>query len=137
MRFSEFFQSDFSHPLRTRFVAFVLIVGVGSFFIRMLATLHQKSNLLHEERAKKEIELRGLTVERERLEKEIIFLQRQSALEREAKARLNYQKEGEEVVIVVPDDKKTAAVVEAIPKQLSVRERLTALLLRFLERMIP
>lgn len=113
----DFFQS---RSLRTRniwkrlFLIGVLVLIAG-FFLNGVVELHKKLALIKAEQAKKQAELQKLIQERERLEKEIAFLQSQSALEREAKARLNFKKPGEEVVIVVPDEKPALQAIASVP----------------------
>ena len=109
MRLLEFFQNTSFSSAWRRITALVLLLAIGSFFTHTLITLHQKSVSIREERAKKESELSLLIAERERLQREIDHLKQQSALEREVKARLNFKKEGEEVVVVVPDEERSAA----------------------------
>ncbi|MEK7067358.1 MAG: septum formation initiator family protein [Patescibacteria group bacterium] len=130
MRFFNFFQSDSANSIGRRFMALVLVLGIGVFFTKTIIQLYQKSKILGVEREKQESKLRTLTLERERLENEIDFLKRNGTVEREAKARLNYKKDGERVVVVVPAEKSTAAVAESLPVEISFRERFFKLILR-------
>ena len=101
--------------------------------MRTIAQLYMRSNLLRAERERKEAERKALLTERERLENEIALLKEQSTIEREAKARLNYKKQGEEVVVVVPEARQTASVAEAVPKARSWHERFVAFVLNLLD----
>jgi cell division protein FtsB len=88
-----------------RFLVIAVTLGVVGFFAQGVYQLYKKSTFIHEERQKKEETLKALVAERQRLESEIEFLKSQSAIEREAKSRLNFKKPGEEVVVVVPEEK--------------------------------
>lgn len=96
---------------------------IALFLARGVWQLYGKMTLLREEKNKKERELAALVKERERLESEIAYLQGTSALEREAKLRLNYKKSGEEVVIVAPEEQHHATVTEIAPAK-SLFERI-------------
>ena len=130
MKFLNFFQSDSANSIGRRFIALVLVLFIGAFFMRTIIQLYQKSKILGIEREKQESKLRVLILERERLENDIDFLKQNGTVEREAKARLNYKKEGENVVVVVPAEKSTAAVVESLPVEISFRERFFKFILR-------
>lgn len=65
--------------------------------------LYQKSESIQSEREKKEAELSAIREKRSVLQSEIDFMKTESALEREAKSRLNYKREGEEVVVIIPE----------------------------------
>ncbi len=129
MKFFNFFQSDFDHSIRRRFIALILVLFVGAFFTKTVIQLYQKSKILGVEREKKELKLHALISERERLENEIDFLKRNGAMEREAKARLNLKKEGENIVVVVPAEKSVAAVAESLPVEISFQKRFGKLIL--------
>ena len=90
-----------------------LSIIIGIFLVCMFIVfwqgifhLYQKSQVLDNDRGEKSKILSYLIDERKKLEAEITFLKSDSALEREAKSRLNYKKEGEEVVVIVPEEKK-------------------------------
>lgn len=114
MAFFEFFQSESAKETWKRIGALALVVVVVGFFVNVAAGLYSKSRMLKGERQKKEEELSLVRKENERLRTEIQFLGSESALEREAKSRLNYKKPGEEVVIIVPPEEKQTATTSPV-----------------------
>lgn len=101
--------------LQNRNLAFWHILKIAVFwvvfgiFITGVYHLHEKSADLKNEREKRSQNLVRLLDDKKELEAGIAFLQSESALEREAKSRLNYKKIGEEVVVVVPEEKPTSS----------------------------
>lgn len=133
MKFFDFFQSDSNYySVWQRLIALFVIIAFGVFFAKTLTSLYQKSQRLRAERERKEKDLAALVTERKRLEKEIAILRQESSVEREAKARLNYKKEGERVAVIIPEEKNTASVVAAFPREYSWRERFRRYIARFL-----
>lgn len=117
MKLFDFFQETQFGEIIKRVGVVIGGAALAIFFIHGLWQLYDTARILQRERAEKEAELSALVKERERLEAEIAYLKSASALEREAKSRLNYKRAGEEVVIVAPEERQTATSSVAAPKQ--------------------
>ena len=82
-----------------------LIIGILFFLFFVcyqLIGLYTRARGLEKQAESQQSELTQIQIERKKIEADIEFLKSQSAIEREAKANLNYKKPGEEVIIVVP-----------------------------------
>ena len=101
MQFFDFFQNG--EWRRWRVLLGLLILFAIFFFGNAMYGLYQKSESIRIEQEKKEAELSAIREKRSALQSEIDFMKTDSALEREAKSRLNYKKEGEEVVVIIPE----------------------------------
>lgn len=69
----------------------------------------EKAHVLREERKRLGAELASLQQKKAELEEGLLRLQSVAYLEREAKRRLNLKNSGEQVVIIVPEEKNEAA----------------------------
>jgi cell division protein FtsB len=71
----------------------------------------QKAYALYGERKRLEAELASLQQKKSQLEEGLSRFQSEAYLEREAKSRLNLKKPGEQIVIIVPEEKQREAVI--------------------------
>lgn len=69
----------------------------------------QKAYVLYEERKKLELELASLQKRKAEFEEGLSRFQSDAYLEREAKRRLNLKKSGEQVIIIIPEEKNEPA----------------------------
>ena len=96
--------------IRVAFVAILVFVGYNTYHII------RRSFALKQESVATRAKIKELIRHKQELEAQIMELKTASAVEREAKARLNMKNSGEEVVVVVPEknvqsDKKPATTM--------------------------
>lgn len=89
-------------------IAFILAAALVSYSASRMVRNVLITKTRSDEMTQKIEELKK---KKQELEAALVELRTKEAVEREAKARLNLKKPGEEVVVVVPDEKKNNAPV--------------------------
>ncbi|MDO8600510.1 MAG: septum formation initiator family protein [bacterium] len=100
----DFSTKKFLRNPATLLIALLLFVWLGVQFWGVA----KKAYVLREERKRLETELVLLQKRKAELEEGLARLQSEAFLEREAKRRLNLKNPGEQVVVIVPEEKKEA-----------------------------
>ena len=90
----------------------ILLVVVAVAISYSASRIVRDAFVLRGQSAEMTQKIEELTKKKHELETYLAEIQTKEAIEREAKNRLNLKKPGEEVVIIVPEKKETASVIE-------------------------
>lgn len=91
------------------FIIFFLAKAVGTTFLRIKEVAIEK--------AKIEAEIKSLEIQRSDLEAKIKLYQNLDFLEKEARLKFNLQKEGEQAVVILPNEEEKPKIIKpATPK---------------------
>ena len=101
--------------IKRSFVFHILLASVAAVLGYGLIDVMRQASFLSKESKSAEEKVKELTQKKQELEVYLRELETREALEREAKARLNLKKPGENVVVVVPD-KKSEEVPREVPQ---------------------